>query len=317
MGSKLEDDRLTKQFRHDALFYAGESDFVEHCARFIRGGLEASEPVLVAVIPRKIDLLKEALGADAGEVMFVDMSMAGRNPARIIPVWHEFISSRPDSVPRVRGIGEPIWAGRTGDEIVEAQRHESLINLAFHDAPGWILCPYDTTTLREDVLEEAYRSHPHVAVGNSREASRTYLSLNEIRPVMDLPLPQPQRPVEAMNIVPGGLGAARRFVASRADENGFPPEKIEDLKLVVTELAANTLTHGGGTGILRLWTEEPDLVLEVVDRGVFDQPLVGRRAPGLTQEGGRGMWMINQLCDLVQMRTLPEGSVIRIRLASH
>ena len=159
MASRLE-EKATGDFRHDALFYAGDSEFVEACVRFIRGGLQASEPVLVAVIPHKIDLLKQALGTDAEEVLFVDMAEVGRNPARIIPVWHEFITSRPDAGGRVRGIGEPIWAGRTGDEIVEAQRHESLINLAFCDAPGWILCPYDTSGLPENVLEEATGAIP-------------------------------------------------------------------------------------------------------------------------------------------------------------
>ena len=54
-----------------------------------------------------------------------------------------------------RGIGEPISAARAADELVECQRHESLLNLAFPSAPLWLLCPYDVETLPPDVLDEA------------------------------------------------------------------------------------------------------------------------------------------------------------------
>lgn len=311
---RIAENHITENFRHDALFYAGDSEFVDLCSLFIKDGLNAREPVLVAVVSRKIDMLKEALGSDADEVLFVDMARVGRNPARIIPVWHEFIAGRPGSAARVRGIGEPIWAGRTGDEIVEAQRHESLINLAFEDASGWILCPYDTDSLAEEVLAEAYRSHPYIAVGSSRQASSGYLGPHEIGKSLKHPLPEPQGRVDAMEIVPGCLAAARHFVQFRAAAHGLSVEKVEDLKLTVSELVANTLAHGGGRGTLRMWVEGDEVVMEVLDAGIIDQPLVGRRVPTSVQESGRGMWMVNQLCDLVQLRTHPWGSVVRVRM---
>lgn len=307
--------RRGDEFRHEALFYAGDDEFVEACAAFVLEGLEAGEPVLVAVIPRKIALLENALGGDAERVRFVDMAALGRNPARIIPVWQEFLACRPAPARSVRGIGEPIWAGRTGEEIVEAQRHETLINLAFHDAAGWILCPYDTASLGPDVLEEAYRSHPLVALGGSPRTSESYRSIAEIAGSMDRPLPPPSGEVEAMEVSAARLAEVRARIAARAAGMGMPAHRIGDLKLAVSELAANTLVHGGGSGVLRLWSENGELVLEIVDSGIFDEPLVGRRAPSPLQEGGRGMWMVNQLCDLVQMRTLPEGSVVRIRMS--
>ena len=64
---------------------------------------------------------------------------------------------------RLRGIGEPIWADRSPDELVECQRHEALLNLAFADAGDfWLLCPYDVDALDPDVIAEAHHSHPAV-----------------------------------------------------------------------------------------------------------------------------------------------------------
>ena len=47
-------------------------------------------------------------------------------------------------------------------------------------------------------------------------------------------------------------------------------------------------------------------------------PANGRSAhPGGAREepGGRGVWMANQLCDLVQVRTFEDGSTVRIHMA--
>jgi prepilin-type processing-associated H-X9-DG protein len=37
---------------------------------------------------------------------------------------------------RLRGAGEPIWPERRPAELVECQRHESLLNVAFADGPS-------------------------------------------------------------------------------------------------------------------------------------------------------------------------------------
>ena len=79
-------------FRHEALLYAGLDEFTQTTAAFVRGGLEADEPVLVVVGAEKIDLLRSELGADAARVEFADMADIGSNPARIIPAWYDFVA---------------------------------------------------------------------------------------------------------------------------------------------------------------------------------------------------------------------------------
>jgi len=72
-------------FRHEALLYAGDDGFLEGTLPFVRAGLEADEPILVAVAAHRIDLMRAELGADAEDVAFADMARLGANPARIIP----------------------------------------------------------------------------------------------------------------------------------------------------------------------------------------------------------------------------------------
>ena len=131
-------------FHHEALLYEGPDDFLAGALPFIREGLERGEPVLVAVGAEKIAALRDALGPS--DAAFVDMAVLGHNPARIIPAWRDF-RARHDGP--IRGIGEPIWAGRGGAELVECQLHEALLNLAFDGADEFrLLCPYDTVRAR-------------------------------------------------------------------------------------------------------------------------------------------------------------------------
>jgi hypothetical protein len=51
----------------------------------------------------------------------------------------------------------------------------------------------------------------------------------------------------------------------------------------------------------------------VLDAGRVDDPLVGRRPPRPDSDSGRGLWMANQLCDLVQLRSGDGGTAVRVR----
>lgn len=82
----------------------------------------------------------------------------------------------------------------------------------------------------------------------------------------------------------------------------------EDLVLAVSELAANSVLHGGGRGILRTWEDGDVLICEVSDSGLIANPLVGRSLPTPDQIGRRGVWLANQLCNLVQVPTRPAAA---------
>ena len=87
-----------------------------------------------------------------------------------------------------------------------------------------------------------------------------------------------------------------------------------DLVAAVGELTANSVMHGGGQGMLSLWREDGALLVEVGDRGLIEEPLAGRLRPAAVQDGGRGLWMVNHLCDLVQVRSGWDGTTIRLRM---
>ena len=85
--------------------------------------------------------------------------------------------------------------------------------------------------------------------------------------------------------------------------------------LAVHELATNSVRHGGGHGTCRLWRDGTALVCEVSDHGWITDPMAGRRRPAADQPGGRGLWLVNQLCDAVELRSSPAGTVVRVRMS--
>jgi anti-sigma regulatory factor (Ser/Thr protein kinase) len=291
-------------FHHEAVFYAGDEDYTAALVPAIRATLADRGAVLIAVSAARQELLHEALSGGAGEVLFADMAALGRNPARIIPAWREFLDDA-GSGP-VLGIGEPVWPGRSDAELIECSRHESLLNLAFDGGRAWrLLCPYDTTGLEPEVIDEACRTHPHVRWNDHTEASGAYSE-----GVRDDRLPSPGSEPAELAFARTDMALVRDFTARRARAAGLRADRVDDLVLAVNELATNSVRHGGGNGVLRVWEQAGAFVSEVSDSGRIGSPLAGRERPSSVGLGGRGLWMVNQLCDLVQVR----GGVVRLHM---
>jgi anti-sigma regulatory factor (Ser/Thr protein kinase) len=302
-------------FAHDALLYDGPDDFLEGTLPFLREGLAAGEAMLVAVPQDRIALLRAALTGHADRVCLVDMTRLGRNPAAIISAWRDFLGEIDVRQRPARGIGEPIWDGRSAQEIVECQRHESLLNLAFDDGPPWqLMCPYDTRALPDDVILEARRSHPFVRERGVRRESRDYVAPASVLGPEEDDLPVVPDRAQRLAFTRAEMTDVRRLVSRQALQAGLDEERRADLVLAVSEVASNSVLHGGGDGVLAIWRDADALVCEVRDRGRIADPLVGRARPSPHQRGGHGMWLVNALCDLVQVRALADGNVVRMTL---
>ena len=301
-------------FHHEAVFYAGDDEFVERSLAFVEGGLERDEPVLVMVGARKLELLRKALGARVDAVHFADMEVVGRNPARIIPAWNRFVADHAAGGGGMRGIGEPIWAGRNPSELEECQLHESLINLAFAAADDFrLICPYDTSALPNDVIEEAGRSHPVLSHDGAEAVSHDYCGIDRVAARFAEPLSEPPADAEELIVTVLALREARRLVGARARAAGLA-ERCDDFVLAVNEVLSNSLHHAGDDGILRVWEDPDGLVCEVRDGGHIVQPLIGREEPLIGQVGGHGIWLVNLVCDLVQVRSSAGGSTVRMQM---
>ncbi len=302
-------------FHHEALFYSGEDGFLQGTLPFIADALAADQAVLVAVGEQRADLLRRALGEDAERVRFLDVRELGRNPARVIPAWRKLLAESAAEGRSVRGVGETVWLGRSAAELEECRRYECLLEQAFAAGPSWrLLCPYDLDALDAETIEEARSSHRTVMHEGVSRRNGAYRPLHRAQGPFSGSLPSPPPEREELAFTAHGLGAIRSLVAQEGARAGLAEVSREDLVLAVNELVTNSVQYGGGGGTLRIWREPGALVCEVRDRGFIRDLLVGRLPPPVDQYGGRGLWLVNQLCDLAQIRSSPDGTVVRVRM---
>lgn len=301
-------------FTHHALFYRGAQDYLDGTVPFIEAGLADGEPVAVAVPTENLYQLRSALGGAAEQVRMLDMTEAGRNPGRIIPaVLRDFADAHPGQ--HVRIIGEPIWPGRSVKEYPACAQHEALINLAFEGRWATIRCPYDTGGLDDRALADARATHPILEDSAGRRSSSDYDALRvmgDYNQPLGLTATVNERAFEVTT-----LTAVRRFAVDHAQQCGLPADRVMDLELAVGELTANSISYGGGTGVLRAWADDEHVIYEVCDAGCLTDPLAGRLPAADSQLGGRGLLLVNNLVDLVRVYTSQAGTTTRIHLRRH
>jgi serine/threonine-protein kinase RsbW len=112
------------------------------------------------------------------------------------------------------------------------------------------------------------------------------------------------------------LRSIRNSAAAYADSIGLTAARIGDLELIVSELAANAIRHGGGQGRIRLWISPDEIVCEVSDQGAGLSALpLSQPRPEPSRPGGRGLWLVITYADAVDLTTPPDGgTVITARL---
>lgn len=300
-------------FVHEAFLYEDDQQFYDRTVPFIDEGVAAGDAVLVVLDRARIDRLRSLVPSAPGAVEFWDMAEVGLNPGRLISAWVPFVEENRRTGRKLRGIGEPIWSGRSDAEIQECQRHEALLNVAFGDTSGFsLMCPYDRSALDEQVLADAGRTHPTLI----KDGRRSLLSPDyegEIDPFAGS-LPEPSRPVKELDLSRVALDRVRRSVADHAAAAGLDERRSSELVVAVNEAVTNTLLHAEGVGVLRLWREDVSVICDVVDHGSIRDPLAGRLPANATDTEGRGLWLINQLCDLVQIRSSATSTTVRMHM---
>ena len=304
--------RAHQTYRHECVFYTGTGGFLEAMVPFVRDGLTRQEPVMVAVAEPRLQALRAALGEHAEDVIFADMAELGHNPALIIPAWRDFTDRHSGIGRPVRGIGEPIWAARRPAEIQEAQLHEALLNVAVPpDIPLWLLCPYDTTALDQDVLDEATRSHPVLVESDIYRGSTDYGGAVHVEEIFGTRLPPPPGATTVLTLDPRHHRHVQQILDA-ATGAGLPVDRSTRLAVAIDELA-HAADQDTGHVVIRLWQDQTAMIVEIGDPATVHDPMIGRgpgRRPFTPRE--RAIRLAHELCDLVQIRSGPTGTTTRI-----
>ncbi|WP_433044793.1 ATP-binding protein [Dactylosporangium sp. CS-033363] len=108
------------------------------------------------------------------------------------------------------------------------------------------------------------------------------------------------------------LAAVRAFVTARALALGLSRDRADLLTLAVNELATNTLQYTEEGGEVQLWSESGQVFCDVLDQG----PVLtfGSSMPAADAVRGRGLAIVEMVCDHVAGFAGSRGSVVRLQL---
>jgi anti-sigma regulatory factor (Ser/Thr protein kinase) len=303
-------DAPEDSLRHVAFFYRDQADRRAQTLSLVRAGLARGEPAFVALPGDEASLIAEQLDGDPGELECADITATGRNPARLIPEVRAFIDKHADQ--RVLVVGEACWPHRSAAELREATRHEALMNLAFAQSNATITCAYDATHLPPSAITDATWTHPEYLAAGQPVMAPGHLPRWDVPPDCDRPLPRAPASAEGLTY-DTDLAPVRRLAERHARGAALGPDRSADLVLAASEVAANTLDHTKSGGTFQIWRDRNEILCEVHDHGWITDPLAGRVRRG-PDGRGHGLYLVNQVCDLVEVRTGPAGTTIRMHM---
>ena len=273
-------------FSHTALLYRDRDEYLSGLARFAEAAAEIGAP-LQAVLPGGgIDTIAELPSSCA---TLADMTDLGRNPARLIASGQSFADSHPRQ--HVCCLWEPVWPGRSSAELCEVARHEALSNLAFTGQMLTLVCMYDASTLSAELLRDIELTHPAVILGRQRLTSPGYLGPGRVPPRCDAPLPPPPADAESLAFT-DNLAEVRDLSVRHAEAAGLSRARADDLRLAVSEVAANALGYAKG-GVLSAWHRVGEVVCQIEDTGYIPDP-AGRTPPAASRSAGRSRALAGQ-----------------------
>ena len=303
-------------FHHEAVFYTSDDEYLDGLFADICEAVDGDGAVLVAVSEAKAQLLRDALGDRVDRVQFTDMERLGRNPACIIPAWREFVrDAGPGPLRRRRraGLARP-QRRRAGG--VPAPRVAAQPRVRRPAASGGCCAP--TTSGRS--TRPCWRAPATTTRTWSRTASRTPASRYDraagVHGVGRRAAAAVAPPRRARVHPPTTSRSCGRSSRDRATQRRLCPRTGSPTSCwPSTSWPPTRCDTAAATVSCARWEEDGTFLFEVRDGGRIDDPLAGRERPSDVRGGGRGLWLVNHLCDLVQVRSSQAGNVVRLHMS--
>ncbi|MEU6807519.1 sensor histidine kinase [Streptomyces sp. NPDC046831] len=306
-GRPVESEHV---LQHHALLYRDEREFLAGALPHLRAGIAAGEATFAVTAGPETGALRDALGAGAALVQFIDPPQICRNPMRAMAAF--------SALARTLG-SRPAWVLLAFDwtehpDVIEWARYDSIVNQAFAGVEFRGLCCYDTRTLPADVLDLVRRTHPKLQEGGGLRENPAYTDPETfVADVDGRPLAACPQTAASMRVLPADLHAMRTFVAEQAKRCGLAGDALHNLLVAVTEVATNAVRHGSAPVTVRAWPDN-GLICEITDSGHWQpEELITWVPPESAVEPGFGLWGVGMLCDTVQVRTGPQGTTVRLR----
>ncbi len=302
----------TAVYTHRALFHRTDAELLAGLVPFVRSGIDADERVVVVVRNSIGETLREQLGTSQGFDL-LDSSDLYTFPSHTLSNYIDTVRDGTADGRPMRVAGEPVWAGRSAVEIAEWTCVEAACNVAFADSPLQMLCPYDVSVLAPDVIAAARRTHPEIVRDSQIAASPEFSPLEhhlQIRAGALAPYPPRSEQISIFGVA--DVAQVVRFVDSFARSVAMAANRVDDLTSAVHLLATDAsriVDDRSGPARLRLWIDGADLICQLESPTMRVSPFAEMIPPS---NGGDGLWLVGQRCDVIAVRVQPDLTVVRL-----
>jgi anti-sigma regulatory factor (Ser/Thr protein kinase) len=324
-----------RRAEHAVVFYRDDDQLAEMVGRYLLPAVQDLAPVLVVATPDHIRSIEARLadaGADLGVArargLFLVLDAAEAIRGFMIADWPDPAGFWRAITPLLREAARARRPVRVYGEMVALLWEADLVSAAIEVEAMWneltaqydfsLLCGYSQRSVGGDGylddVTEVCRLHTHV-IGAPPGAGIDSLARSATSGSwIDQPLSSP--PADAVVLrYRADLAYVREFAAVHGRQAGLPPHRVNDLILAVGELTANTLAHTSGPGTLTLWVTGTEVVCQIQDQGQINAQVTSRTRPDAAAlDGGRGLWLVHQVCDLVEMRSGEAGTTVRVHI---
>lgn len=307
---------------HTALTYDSPEDLATRLAPVVQGWLSNDDRVVVNIGAQSGTAVKSALGADAQRVRWSDSGAWNPHPVRRLRAIQELAedAARTGSGP-LRFVGECAFPAGPPEMIEEWERFDAVLNEVLSHAAMTMVCAYDTQSVPNDVLGRVRCSHPFLGL-EPFEPSGAYLGPDDFlasRRRALSPVPRGARHLEG-EVSPAQARQMVRDLLERGEGHMASPTTrprsvlADDMAVSVTEIVTNAWQNGATRVDVSCWRAGGEYVLQVDDDGPGLPDLyAGYRRPLPSAFGGRGLWIVRQLADLVEVAPREPGTAVRVR----
>jgi anti-sigma regulatory factor (Ser/Thr protein kinase) len=301
--------------RHDAFLYDSDDSFVAEMSAHLDAGLRAGAQAVAVTTQHNLALLRESLGPDGDNVMYIDRNEWYRHPARVLAGFDRVLrDAEAAGAPSVYAIGE-VRFGTTQRQWDRWTAYEATVDRAFAGRRLEVICPYDERVLPAMVLEGACATHAHVITDARRPSTGYADAATVLRAHTPAPAPEPLPQLRAL-VPPDGTQGLRALLAAEMSAAGVPAAAARDMLLAASEVFTNARQHGGGATALSVGRVGTHFVCEIADAGAgLDDPLAGYLPPRPAQRSGTGLWVARQATSAIELLR-PDAGGLTVRLWS-
>jgi anti-sigma regulatory factor (Ser/Thr protein kinase) len=291
---------------HRALVYGHDDELLEGLAGFARDGVAAGEATMVLAAPARLRALRHELGADA-PVGWVPNPFSAMRVGIAFDDVRRHLDGRAGAG-RLRVAADWELGGRLPSERRGFMRWEAAATALLADRDATLLCCHAARD--PEVAADARATHPEVWCDGGWGTHPSYRPPGEHLRACPAPPPPPGEPMPLDD--PWSLAPLRERVAEAGWRAGVDSGVLADFEIAANEVAANALWHARGPRDARVGVVDGALVCEVRDGGPGLDPLVAHMPPRAGSGAGRGLWIVHQLADVVQV--IPENGGTRVRV---